>query len=75
MVFSIFESIKYIGHFFPLILLRMYMGFYFAEQAWARYQGNFLVQPRLAEAIRDFTPSSPAPEWYKDILDHWILPQ
>jgi thiosulfate dehydrogenase [quinone] large subunit len=74
MIFAIFESIKYVGHFFPLLVLRLYMGFYFAEQAWSRYQGNFLTQPRLAESIRDWSAQSPAPDWYKDILDQWMLP-
>jgi thiosulfate dehydrogenase (quinone) large subunit len=74
MFYSIVESIKYIGHFFPLLCLRLYLGVYFVDQAWSRYSGNFLDQPRLAETIRDWSSGSPAPEWYKDLLDQWLLP-
>src|SRR5580704_7700255 len=74
MLYAILESIKYVGHLFPILAMRLYIGIYFSEQAWSRYQGNFLTQPRLAEAIRDWSPASPAPEWYKDLLDQWLLP-
>lgn len=72
---SLFESIKYIGHQFPVAVLRLYLGIYFLDQALERYHGDFLTHPRLAELIRDWSSASPAPNWYKDILDQLILPQ
>lgn len=74
MFVAFFESVKYVGHLFPLALLRIYIGVTFFEQAWARYQGDYLVQPKLAATIAEWAPSSSAPEWYKDFLDQVVVP-
>lgn len=74
MIYAVVESIKYVGHYFPLVILRLYLGFAYFDEAFSRLQGNFLTQPRLAEAIREWSATSPAPDWYKDILDQWVLP-
>jgi thiosulfate dehydrogenase (quinone) large subunit len=75
MLVAFFESIKHIGHLFPVVILRIFMGVHFLKIAVVNLKGPFLNQPLLAEMIRDFSPSSGAPFWYKDLLDGIVLPQ
>lgn len=74
MIFAFFESIKYVGHFFPLVILRVFMGSWFLQQALQKYNGDYLLQPKLAAAINEFLPNSNAPEWYRHILDTLVVP-
>lgn len=74
MLVAFFESIKYVGHMFPLALLRVYMGYYFLLQAMQRYEGDYLVQPRLAATISEWLPFSSAPDWYRQILESTVVP-
>lgn len=74
MLLSTLESVKYVGHLFPLALLRIYLGWAFWTTAWQRYQGDYLTQPRIAAAITEWAPISSAPDWYKDLLDHVVVP-
>jgi thiosulfate dehydrogenase [quinone] large subunit len=74
MFVAFFESIKYVGHLFPLALLRIYIGVSFFEVAWVRAKGDYLVQPKLAAAIAEWAPASSAPDWYKDFLDQIVVP-
>lgn len=74
MIVAFFESIKYVGHLVPVALLRIYFGYYFLVQAIEKYQGEFLLQPKLAAAISDFLPISSAPAWYKHLVDFAVVP-
>ena len=68
------ESVKYVGHLFPIALLRIYLGWSFLTTAWQRYQGDYLSQPRIAATITEWAPTSSAPDWYKDFLDRVVVP-
>ena len=74
MIFAFFESIKYVGHLFPIAILRIYLGQWFLRQALEKYHGDFLLQPKLAAAINDFLPNSTAPDWYRHLLDTVVVP-
>lgn len=74
MILSFFESIKYVGHFFPIALLRMYIGWGFFASALAKKESDYLLQPKLAAAINDFLPLSSAPLWYREFLDSVVVP-
>ena len=74
MIVSFLESAKYVGHLFPVAILRVYLGISFLGTAWARYQGDYLNQPRIAAAITEWAPMSAAPDWYKDFLDAYVVP-
>lgn len=76
MLVSFFESIKYVGHLLPVVFLRVFLGYYYLLQALAKYQGDFLTRPRIAEQISEFLPASTAPNWYKffvttQLIPHW----
>ncbi len=74
MIYAFFESIKYVGHLFPVAVLRIYMGFWFLGLALDKYNGDYLLQPKLAAAINDFLPGSAAPEWYRNLMDSVVVP-
>jgi thiosulfate dehydrogenase [quinone] large subunit len=75
MLVTFFESIKHVGHLFPIVILRVFMGIYFLNLGITNVHGPFLNQPVLAEMIRDWSPTSGAPVWYKEVLEAVVLPQ
>ena len=74
MLFAFFESVKYVGHLFPIALLRVYLGYFYINQAILRYGSDFLDQPRLAESALHWLPRSLAPMWYREFLQHVLIP-
>jgi thiosulfate dehydrogenase [quinone] large subunit len=68
------ESIKYVGHMFPIAFLRIFLGYYYFNQALLNLQGDFLTHAYLAEDIRYFLPRNLAPEWYKVFLENVAIP-
>lgn len=74
MLVAFFESIKYVGHLIPLSVFRIYIGYYFLERAFERYHGDFLVYPRLASSVMQHLSTSVAPDWYKWLLEVYVVP-
>lgn len=74
MIVAFFESFKYVGHMFPIALLRIYMGLYFFGMAYEKYNGDFLYQPRLAAMINEWLPMSQAPIWYREFVEAIVVP-
>ncbi len=74
MVVSFFESLKYVGHLYPIALLRIYLGYFFLDSALARLHGEFLKQPRLAAIIMESLPQSDLPTWYANLLQQMVVP-
>lgn len=74
MFYSFLESFKYVGHLFPLVILRVYMGVWFLDQALEKYRGDFLSQPRLAALITDNLPAAQVPDWYRSFMDSVVVP-
>jgi thiosulfate dehydrogenase [quinone] large subunit len=74
MLVAFVESIKYVGHILPIAFLRIFIGYYYFNQALARLQGDFLTYAYLAEDIRANMPKSAAPDWYKVFLENVVIP-
>lgn len=74
MFVAFLESIKYTGNLLPVVFLRVFLGYYYLLQALAKYQGDFLIRPRIAEQISEFLPLSQAPQWYKFFVTTWFIP-
>jgi thiosulfate dehydrogenase [quinone] large subunit len=68
------ESIKYVGHLLPIAFLRIFLGYFYFNQALARIRGDFLTHAYLAEDIRGYLPRTPAPDWYKSLLETVVIP-
>lgn len=51
MLLAFFESFKYLGHLWPVTLLRVYLGYLFFENAMKQIHANFLRSPEPIRAI------------------------
>lgn len=74
MIFAFFESVKYVGHMLPVVVLRIYLGWWFLAAGMAKNESDYLFQPKLAAAITENMPLVNAPDWYRQILDGVIVP-
>lgn len=74
MLVAFVESIKYVGHLLPIAFLRIFLGYFYFNQALARMRGDFLTHAYLAEDIRSYLPRSPAPDWFKSFLEAMVIP-
>lgn len=74
MLVAFIESIKYVGHLLPIAFLRVFLGYYYFNQALLNLHGDYLSRAYLAEDIRTYLPRSPAPEWYKAALETIVIP-
>src|SRR5689334_10627440 len=74
MLVAFVESIKYVGHLLPIAFLRIFLGYFYFNQALARLRSDFLTHAYLAEDIRSYLPRSPAPDWYKTALEQVVIP-
>lgn len=72
MFVAFFESIKYVGHLWPISLLRIFIGYVYFNQAIIKFKGDFLYRPIIAASISEWLPTSTAPEWYKLLLEQWV---
>ncbi len=68
------ESLKYVGHLLPVAFLRVFLGYYYFNQALLQLHGDFLTHAYLAEDVRSFLPRSTAPDWYKQFLEVIVIP-
>jgi thiosulfate dehydrogenase [quinone] large subunit len=74
MLVAFFESIKYVGHLYPIAVLRIYLGYYYLSMGKGHVDGEFLTQPRLAATIMESVPGKQLPEWYLDMIQNWVVP-
>ena len=74
MIVAFFESIKHVGYLFPVSLLRIYLGYFFFDNAMHKIQGGYFAYPHLVAAISEWLPMSAAPHWYKEFLTVLVIP-
>ena len=74
MILAFVESVKYVGHLFPIAFLRIFLGYYYVNQAILAKSTGFLERAYLAEDIRAFWPRSTAPDWYRSVLETFVIP-
>lgn len=51
MIAAFLESIKYVGHMWPLALVRIFIGFHFIFETYNRVQAGFLQHPYLSQRL------------------------
>jgi thiosulfate dehydrogenase [quinone] large subunit len=54
MITELLESLKYVGHYFAVCFLRVYVGIHIFNLGWLKYQSNYLSEPQLAAQINEF---------------------
>lgn len=74
MIVAYFESLRYVGHLLPIIVLRLYMGYFFLSQAIEKIESDYILQPKLAALISENLMSSQPPEWFARFLDEIVVP-
>lgn len=74
MIISFLESFKYVGHLFPVVLLRVFLGWYYFKTALIKYSGDYLIRPLLADEIANWLPTSTAPAGYKAFIETVVIP-
>lgn len=74
MIYAFLESFKYVGHLFPIVILRVYVGQWFLAQALIKIRTDYLYQPKLAAMISENLAYSVAPGWYKHFLETTVIP-
>jgi len=75
MFVAFFESVKYVGHLLPISFLRVFLGYYYLQQALSLFQGDYLLRPRLAAQIGEALPHLQVPDWYRAFLETVVIPQ
>ncbi len=72
---ALLQSLRYLGHFYPLAFLRIYLGFVFLSQALERKSSGFLDTPHLAAMIEEWLPQSTSPTWLQVFYESTVVPQ
>lgn len=76
MLQAYFESLKYVGHLLPISFLRIFLGYFYLQQAFKDWQvhvvGNSMVSDLLVEALN----KTQMPFWYRfflteHLMSHW----
>lgn len=75
MLVSFFESAKYIGHLIPVAFMRIFVGYYFFQEAMLKGANGFLTEPRLARWIDSYVSTTGAASgWYESFLVDVVVP-
>lgn len=76
MLQAYFESLKYVGHLLPISFLRIFLGYFYIQQAVKDWKvhviGNSMVSDLLVEALN----KTQMPFWYRfflteHLMSHW----
>ncbi len=70
---SFIDSLKYVGHLIPVAFLRIFVGYYYLQQALVKFNGDFLSRPRLAAQIADLLPALNASGLYKSLIEKMVI--
>lgn len=54
MIKELLESLKYVGHYFAICFLRVYLGVHILNLSLGKYYGDYLLEPLLAAQINEY---------------------
>ena len=74
MLQAYFESIKYVGHLLPISLLRIFVGYFYLQQAVADWKMHILSNSTVSDMIVDALSSDKMPYWYRIFLSEHVIP-
>ena len=74
MLASFFESIRYVGHMYPLVIMRIYLGYTFCMSFFDKWQTGYISLPTVADEIIQNLAQSDAPLWYQNIVALLVIP-
>ncbi len=65
------ESLRYINHLWPVVVLRLYVSYFFFSSYYEMQSSNFLTQPKLAVLIDENLYSSGAPSFIERFFSNY----
>lgn len=74
MFLDFFQSLKYVNHLYPIAFLRIFLGYYYLQQALFKLSSDFLTRPKFAESVMEWLPQSQAFDWYKMFIIQKLVP-
>lgn len=74
MFVAFLESIKHVGHLYPVAVLRIFLGYVYFASALDRLDSAFLEQPRLAATIMNNISNKDLGTWYQHVLEGLVVP-
>lgn len=75
MIVAFLESFKYVGHLFPMILLRAFIGWYYLKEALEKYSGEYLFKPILSHQLSEWLPHiNDQMVGYKAFIEEYVIP-
>lgn len=73
MLISFFESFKYVGHLWPVALLRVYTGWFFLSAGIHKVEQQFLTSPVLQTTIEKWISNGAVVQHYAPFLQNLVL--
>lgn len=73
MIYAFFESIKYVGHLFPIAFLRVYLGYFWVHSALETYKNGQMVLPGYLDDLKIKSMNINIPVWYKYFLENFVF--
>lgn len=74
MLQAYFESIKYVGHLLPISLLRIFIGYFYMQQAYHDWKIHILANSTVSDLIVEALSADKMPYWYRLFLSEHVVP-
>ena len=74
MLQAYFESLKYVGHLLPVSFLRIFLGYFYLEQALRDWKLHILGNSGVSDLLMESIGKSTMPYWYRFFLSEHLLP-
>lgn len=73
MFISFFESFKYMGHLWPIALLRIYVGYFFLQAGIHRIQEGVLKNPIIQSTLQSWIDTHPQNHKVLGAFQSWLV--
>ncbi len=69
-----FESLKYVGHLLPVSFLRIFLGYFYIEQAIKDWNSHVIGSSQVSDLLLEVVGKANMPYWYRLFLSEHLLP-
>ena len=74
MIKELLESLKYVGHYFAICFLRVYLGLHILNLSLAQYYGDHFLEPLLAAQINEYLRLGESPAFVEYFFVEVVRP-
>lgn len=71
---AFFESIKYVGHLYPVAFLRIFLGYYWLNQSLTEYQTGLFTSQVYIDQVMSSDYIANFPSWYRWFFENLVYP-